>query len=97
MVLASDCKYLELAVAVDSLNSGIPFYRPTAKDKSTQNTLLALKEEVQQNATVLSKYLKELDDVFPNRFHWKDLNKTISSIDYPDTSLEVFWAKFEVK
>lgn len=96
MILATDCKYLELAVAVDSLNSGNPYYHPTATSQNTQKTLLALKEEIQMNASVLSKYLQDLDNCFPNRFHWKELNKSLSSLPYSDTLLEDFWKRFNV-
>lgn len=95
--LQSDCIYLPIAVNYDRLEERkMVNFSPkiTSHSPNTNKTLVCLLEEIKQGISIINGDIETLDNACKGRFNWNVIRNNITTITYPDTSLEKFWSKF---
>lgn len=95
--LSSDCIYLLIAIRTDksdALSRGEFNTVITSTAPNTQKTLNVLNKEIIRLTAQILIDLTELNTACDNSFHWNDVEKKLSDIPMPDTSLSAFFSKY---
>lgn len=96
--LSSDCIYLPMAICTDklyALSRGESDAVITSTSPNTQKTLNVLNKEIIRLTAQILIDLTELNTACDNSFHWNDIEKKLSDVPMPDTSLSAFFSKYE--
>lgn len=94
--LASDCIYLPMAICTDKsdvLSKGELNTVITSTSPNTQRVLSVLNNEIIRLKSQILIDLTKLNTACNNSFHWNDIEKKLSDIPIPDTSLSAFFSK----
>lgn len=95
--LASDCIYLPMAICTDKSNilSKGESNTITSISPNTQRVLSVLNNEIIRLTSLILIDLTEINTACDNAFHWNDVEKKLSDIPIPDTSLSAFFLKHD--
>lgn len=96
--LANDCIYLPMAICTDKsdiLNKGESNTVITSTSPNTQRVLSVLNNEIIRLTSLILIDLTEINTACDNAFHWNDVEKKLSDISIPDTSLSAFFLKHD--
>lgn len=96
--LSSDCIYLPMAICTDKLDALSRRESDaviTSISPNTQKTLNVLNKEIIRLTEQILIDLTELNTACDNSFHWNDVEKKLSDVPMPDTSLSAFFSKYE--
>lgn len=96
--LANDCIYLPMAICTDKsdiLNKGESNTVITSTSPNTQRVLSVLNNEIIRLTSLILIDLTEINTACDNAFHWNDVEKKLSDIPIPDTSLSAFFLKHD--
>ena len=95
--LASDCIYLPMAICTDKSNilSKGESNTITSISPNTQRVLSVLNNEIIRLTSLILIDLTEINTACDNVFHWNDVEKKLSDIPIPDTSLSAFFLKHD--
>lgn len=94
--LSRICIYLPMAICTDKmdlLNKEISNPVITSISPNTQKALKVLYKEISQLKAAISIDITELNAACNNRFHWNAIERGISNMPEPDSSLEAFFSK----
>lgn len=95
--LQSDCIYIAIAVNTDMVEEskkGNFSPKITSHSPNTNKTLSCLLKEIKHAITVINEDIELLDKACKGRFNWDIIRNKITTIKYPNTSLQGFWSKF---
>lgn len=95
---ANDCIYLPMAIntdKLDALSKGESNTVITSTSTNTHKTLEILNKEIIRLTSQVLIDLTELNTACDNSFHWNDIEKNLSDMPLPDTSLSAFFSKHE--
>lgn len=96
--LAKDCIYLPMAICtdkLDTLSSEVSNTVITSTSPNTQKVLNVLNKEIIRLTSQILIDLTELNTACDNFFHWNDVEKKLSDVPMPDTSLSAFFSKYD--
>ena len=96
--LACDCIYLPMAINTDksdALRKGESNAVITSASPNTQKALNVLNKEIIRLISQILIDLTELNTACDNSFHWNDIEKKLSDVPKPDSSLSAFFSKYD--
>lgn len=96
--LACDCIYLPMAINTDksdALRKGESNAVITSASPNTQKALNVLNKEIVRLISQILIDLTELNTACDNSFHWNDIEKKLSDVPKPDSSLSAFFSKYD--
>lgn len=96
--LSNDCIYLPMAIhtdKLDALSKGESNAVITSASPNTQKALNVLSKEIIKLTSQILIDLTELNTACDNSFHWNDIEKKLSNLPRPDSSLLAFFSKYD--
>ena len=96
--LAGDCIYLPIAINTDkleALQNGEPNPVVMSLSPNTNKTLKLLNDDILRLKALILIDITELNAVCDNRFHWNNIERQITQVPTPDSSLTGFWARYD--
>ena len=80
---------------LDTLSSEVSNTVITSTSPNTQKVLNVLSKEIIRLTSQILIDLTELNTACDNFFHWNDVEKKLSDVPMPDTSLSAFFSKYD--
>lgn len=79
----------------DALRKGESNAVITSASPNTQKALNVLNKEIIRLISQILIDLTELNTACDNSFHWNDIEKKLSDVPKPDSSLSAFFSKYD--